>query len=95
MQKSRFYVVLTQPNLALLVPRTYAALCVVMAGVGGLITALFFGVLAMFFAGFLIVGFIVWAIGAVKTTKDPEFFDVWLLHRFKIKTDVGDSTYEP
>lgn len=97
MKKSTLYSVVTLPNTLYMLPRTYAATILPFSFIiGGGAAWLLTGQPIALFGGFLLLGGILWAIGAVKASKDPEFFDVWLLNRTKIQGDsTSDSSYEP
>lgn len=98
MKKSPFYTVITQPNLIIMVPRTYLAMCLPVSFIfGGGLFWFFTGKAIFMFVGAAILGGILWAVGALKTIKDPEFFDVWYINRFKMNVDSpkDGNTYEP
>ncbi|MBV7300750.1 hypothetical protein [Enterovibrio paralichthyis] len=103
MKKSHLFRCITFPDLVAGLPKKYAAIMLVASLGGGWVVAI--PVMAVFSKpniGWLLIiapliAVVMWAFGFIKTSNDPEWFDVWVRRTFGIGQSVvtGDRHYEP
>lgn len=98
MIKAPLYRVITIPRLQWGLPVDYFQFTLAASLIGGGVVVGKFiigGSLALIGCSFITWVFL-WVIGLLKARKDPEFFGVWYLHKFKVGLSASSRrSYEP
>lgn len=103
MKKSYLYRCVTFPDLVAGLPKKYAVMMLIASFGGGWVFAVpFMAIISKPNIGLMIliapfIAAFMWTVGFIKTSNDPEWFDVWMSRTFAIGKSVvlGDRHYEP